>query len=112
MDAYHGLFTFRLAERMRVTCDVLAENLPSEFTFERPQGGYFIWIEGPEGFKAQEFKCKDVVIMPGIKASGNRENPSDICARSFRISIAYYQSHELSGAVAKLCQALRESSIQ
>ncbi|MBJ7332576.1 MAG: PLP-dependent aminotransferase family protein [Solirubrobacteraceae bacterium] len=37
-----------LAERVDILCDALAEHLP-EATFQKPEGGYFMWVSLPEG---------------------------------------------------------------
>ncbi|MGK2936264.1 MAG: PLP-dependent aminotransferase family protein [Solirubrobacteraceae bacterium] len=37
-----------LAERVDILCDALAEHLP-EAMFQKPEGGYFMWVSLPEG---------------------------------------------------------------
>ncbi|MFA9272748.1 MAG: PLP-dependent aminotransferase family protein [Baekduiaceae bacterium] len=37
-----------LAERVDILCDALTEHLP-EATFQKPEGGYFMWVSLPEG---------------------------------------------------------------
>ena len=99
--------------RMKDVSDYFVQNLPPNFKFEPPKGGYFIWIEGPENFDASQFssKCKSeicVEVMPGEKASGNQKNPSEVCLRSFRISIAFYPRDTLMEAARKLCSFLKK----
>ncbi|MDO8210069.1 PLP-dependent aminotransferase family protein [Conexibacter sp. CPCC 206217] len=57
-----------LKERADALCDALAEQLP-EARFVRPEGGYFLWVEMPEGFDADAlFKAaaeRGVAIVKG-----------------------------------------------
>jgi 2-aminoadipate transaminase len=48
---------------------VLEEHLPEGFTFSRPEGGMFIWAEGPEGMDLEKTYWKaverNVAYVPG-----------------------------------------------
>lgn len=38
--------------RLKLILNELEQNMPGGFTWSKPDGGMFIWIEGPEGFDA------------------------------------------------------------
>ena len=96
------------SEKMISVCEYLKNNIPSGFSFETPQGGYFIWITGPMNFNGTEFNEKlfeteKVAVLPGEKASSDMENVSK---NSIRISIAFYEKDVLLKGVIRLCKAL------
>ena len=95
-------------DRMDSFCAILAEKLPSGFLFDRPQGGYFIWIRGPAhlGFNAETFlnSNKGLRFLLGHKASSSSV---DTFANAFRISIAYYDLATLAQAANLLCEGLK-----
>lgn len=47
----------------------LAENMPAGFSWNRPDGGMFLWLEGPEGFDAEQLQqaclARGVAFVPG-----------------------------------------------
>ncbi|XP_072017691.1 uncharacterized protein [Amphiura filiformis] len=86
-------------------CQVLRENMPKGTKFHEPQGGYFIWIELPEGADVSTLRqiCMDehkISFLPGHTCSpeGNYQN-------CLRISFSYYPKEELVRAVTVLCEA-------
>nr|KAG5712080.1 hypothetical protein BaRGS_020806 [Batillaria attramentaria] len=58
-------------KRCDAVCEILRDNLPPGCKFEKPQGGFFIWIEFPEDvdtFKMVQFIAKEykVSFFPGV----------------------------------------------
>jgi 2-aminoadipate transaminase len=55
--------------KYRAMLSVLEEHLPEGFTFSRPEGGMFIWAEGPEGMDLEKTYWKaverNVAYVPG-----------------------------------------------
>ena len=47
----------------------LERHLPEDFTWSRPEGGMFVWIQGPQGFDAVELQNRvierGVAFVPG-----------------------------------------------
>ena len=47
----------------------LANYFPTEFTWSRPEGGMFVWVEGPPGYDMealyQKAVKKNVAFVPG-----------------------------------------------
>ena len=57
------------APRRQAMLDALARHLPEDFRWTRPDGGMFVWVEGPRGFDAEALygECvrKGVAYVPG-----------------------------------------------
>ena len=97
-----------LGIRMKAACDILEAELPQGFTFERPQGGYFVWISGPSNFDSTKFcdqnlSSMKVAVLAGERASGDRQKPQ---RNSLRISIAYFQTDLITEGCKRICTAL------
>lgn len=104
-------------QRMRSVLKVLDSNLPKEFKCLKPQGGYFIWVSGPENWNALEFSkwCKtnySVQTLAGSAATAFRNVETDQpvlkCSNAIRLSIAFYEMDQLEEAAHRLCNALQE----
>ena len=96
-------------QRMHLATEFLTKNLPNKFHFEVPQGGYFIWIQGPEDFDGSDFAKKasenGVEVLPGQRAAGNRLDPGKN-QNAIRLSIAYYKCDSLLEGCRRLCHVL------
>ncbi|XP_072037284.1 2-aminoadipate transaminase-like [Amphiura filiformis] len=86
-------------------CQVLRQKMPKGTKFHEPQGGFFIWIELPDGADVSALRqiCMDehkIAFLPGHTCSpeGNYQN-------CLRISFSYYPKEELVRAVTVLCEA-------
>ena len=55
--------------RQQAMLDSLARHLPEDFRWTRPEGGMFVWVEGPKGFDAEELQQRvlerGVAFVPG-----------------------------------------------
>jgi DNA-binding transcriptional MocR family regulator len=91
----------------RVT-KVLSDNLPKSVKFNSPKGGYFIWIEMPQGAKSADvitecltkYKVK-ALVGHMCSATGGSEN-------CIRISFSHYPPDVLEDAVKKLCLVITQ----
>ena len=65
------------APRQLAMLDSLARHLPEDFTWSRPEGGMFVWVEGPKGFDAVELQRRvierGVAFVPGRYFFVNQE---------------------------------------
>jgi len=115
-------------ERMSKVSKALQECLPETFQVSHPEGGYFIWVTGPDDFNATSFNdlCKSkygVEFLPGAKCTSLTEEwiqasnatPTELARmsarNSFRISISFHQKQVLLDAVQQICTALQETDI-
>jgi 2-aminoadipate transaminase len=55
--------------RQQAMLDSLERHLPEDFRWTRPEGGMFVWVEGPKGFDAEELQRRvlerGVAFVPG-----------------------------------------------
>jgi 2-aminoadipate transaminase len=70
----------RYGEQCAVMCDTLDAEMPKGMRYTRPEGGMFVWIELPEGYRAMELfdlaiEAK-VAFVPGMPfyVDGTGEN--------------------------------------
>lgn len=88
--------------------NVLTENLPSNCTFYKPRGGYFIWVKLPDhidGENVCDFILKKYKVF-FIK--GSRFSVENKCKNFVRISFAFHPPETLSKAGKSLCEGLKE----
>ncbi|KAJ8672892.1 hypothetical protein QAD02_004153 [Eretmocerus hayati] len=102
----HLVTTYK--ERMRTLCDTLDGNLPSNCSYRRPAGGYFVWIELPEGCDADPFLkwCQErhkVLAIPGSRFSIEGKSRNYI-----RVSIGFHKAETIEKAARILCNAISE----
>lgn len=57
------------APRQQAMLDALLHHMPEDFRWSRPEGGMFVWVEGPEGFDAERLQQRvverGVAFVPG-----------------------------------------------
>jgi 2-aminoadipate transaminase len=97
-------FAFR--ERRNRLLDALAEHLPAGSEYDRPGGGYFVWVTLPAGVDA-------TTLLPTAESHGASYVPGSAfyvgphhAARHLRLAFTRYPPHELALAVARLGLAL------
>lgn len=93
-----------LRERATTLCDALAQALP-EARFVKPDGGYFLWVEMPEGFDADAlFRAaaeRNVAIVKGTDfLLEGGEN-------AFRLAYAGVTVPQIEEGVGRLADAVR-----
>jgi len=94
-----------LRERRDAACDAIARELP-EAEFVVPEGGYFLWVDLPEGSDvaalAERAKERGVVFVKGtdfLLEGGDH---------SFRIAYSGVSADEVREGVSRLAEAFRE----
>ncbi|XP_071634719.1 2-aminoadipate transaminase [Temnothorax longispinosus] len=93
-------------ERLNILCKTLDQFLPNCCSYQRPGGGYFVWIHLPSDIDATKFIewCQreyKVSAIPGARFSYKGE------AKNFlRISIGFHTKEILETATQTLCRAL------
>lgn len=95
-----------LAERLGVMCDALDEHLP-EARYVRPQGGYFLWLQLPEGTEAGAVHAAaerhGVAFVPGT------EFFLDGGERHLRLAFSGVQQEQIGEAVRRLSAAVTDA---
>ena len=89
--------------------EALEAGLPGSFRWSRPEGGMFVWLEGPPGMDMDAVNQKaverGVAAVPGryfFAAPGQGEN-------TLRLNFTSSDPPTLKRAVSVLCAILRES---
>ena len=105
------LTTLKTAYSQRKTAlsDALRDNLPDEVGFVEPGGGFFIWLEFPDGIDTDHlltaaFK-QNVGFLPGVRFSAQNG------LKNFaRLSFSYYDAPQLEEGAERLGKVIREYS--
>ena len=87
--------------------DALEKNLPSYVTFEKPRGGFYIWLHLPEGTDAtlilQKALEKGVVFV-----TGKTFDPDGIKNDAMRVSFCNTDESAIRKGIPLLAEAIRE----
>ncbi|KAL0108156.1 hypothetical protein PUN28_015030 [Cardiocondyla obscurior] len=105
-DEYLDKITTIYKERLNTLCSTLDRFLPSCCSYQRPEGGYFVWIHLPSDIDATKFitwcqKEYKISAIPGTRFSYTGE-----AKNFFRISIGFHAKEILASAVEILCKGL------
>jgi 2-aminoadipate transaminase len=104
----HSIATVKaaLGERVDVLSAALRSQLP-EASFVQPEGGYFLWIELPEGTDSRAVtaaaKDRGVIVTPGT------EFIVDGGERALRLAYSGVDAAEIDEGVARLADAWRST---
>lgn len=81
----------------------LAEDMPEGFTWSRPDGGMFVWVEGPEGFDMDSVYERSVAsFVPGKYFYANH----DPGPATMRLNFTTAEPEDISRAVGIIGQAI------
>jgi 2-aminoadipate transaminase len=96
------------APRQQAMLESLERHLPEDFTWSRPQGGMFVWIEGPKGFDAVELQRRvierGVAFVPGRYFYVNEEEG----AATLRMNFTAADPDTIEHAVSIIADAIAE----
>lgn len=91
--------------RAHVLADALGELRPLGLEFQRPQGGYFIWVTLPDGLNGDDLLS--AALQRGVRFQpGNLFSPQGTQGNKLRLCFAFYEEEELRGGVQRLEQAM------
>ena len=90
-------------DRQRATLSALARHMPENVGFTRPEGGFHLWVDLPEGASAVP------VYLEGLEhgvavAPGPMHDVDGGYRNCFRISYGHATPDEIAGAVAKIAE--------
>ncbi len=96
------------APRQQAMLEALERHLPEDFTWSRPEGGMFVWIEGPKGFDAVELQARvverGVAFVPGRYFYVNEE----VGAATLRMNFTAADPATIEHAVSVIADAIAE----
>lgn len=98
----------RLRETFRLRAEALADALDSlPVKFQRPSGGYFIWVTLSGGVDSAELL--PLALEQGVRfQAGNLSSPAGTQSDKARLCFAYYDEADLREGVRRLGRALEE----
>ncbi|MDF4251078.1 PLP-dependent aminotransferase family protein [Streptomyces sp. WMMB303] len=106
LDAHLARVRDAYRERRDALLDGLAAALPPGSTWNRPQGGMFVWARLPEGRDATELLhdavARDVAYVPGAPFFAGPGDPA-----SLRLSFTTHSPEEIREGLRRLGGALR-----
>lgn len=92
--------------RQAAMLDALARCMPSDFKWSRPEGGMFIWVEGPEGMDMRsvydEAVRRNTAFVPGEFFFAHPGEGRETLRLNFTMAVPA----RLEKAVAVLCEVL------
>ena len=95
------------SRRKKALTGALRENLPDTVHFVEPDGGFFIWLEFPDGVDTAKMQAAardhKVGFLPGVKFSGQKG-----LNNFMRLSFAYYDVPELEEGARRLGKVVKE----
>lgn len=93
-------------ERCDRMLDALAERMPESVEWTEPDGGFFVWVELPDGIDAEELLPaaaeEGVTYLPGEMFF-----PDDRGANGLRLSFSHVSFEEMDQGIAALARAVR-----
>lgn len=94
------------ARRIEAMDSALQKHLAGWMRWQRPQGGYFFWLEGPPGFAAASYRKAALAAGTGFQAGGVFSAGSDL-DNYLRLSFAHYGVDEIHAGIDRLGRVLR-----
>ncbi len=92
--------------RQQAMIDALGAHLPEDFVYTRPEGGMFIWVEGPPGFDAEALQHRilerGVAFVPGKYFYVNPEGKQN----TFRMNFTAADPATIERAIAIVGDAI------
>jgi 2-aminoadipate transaminase len=97
----------RVVSRKRdAVCDALARHLGDLCTWNRPAGGYFIWVRVPE--ECDTARLDELAVAAGIRyGTGRAFSAADRPVPYFRLSFAYAPLDAIEAGVAEMARCVR-----
>ncbi len=96
------------APRQQAMLEALERHLPEDFHWSRPEGGMFVWVEGPKGFDAEKLqrRCleRGVAFVPGKYFFANPEHGGE----TLRMNFTAADPATIERAVSLICDAIAE----
>lgn len=105
-------YSTKYSERLRAAAAVLKAKLPAGCSFDRPRGGYFIWIRFPEGVDCNEFNQYSLKNFGVTAIAGSRFATGGTHRNFLRITFAFHEAEYLKESVEKLCQAAEQYLVE
>ncbi|MDP4271216.1 MAG: PLP-dependent aminotransferase family protein, partial [Bacteroidota bacterium] len=87
--------------------ECLKANLPSYVTFVEPRGGFYIWLQLPEGTDATEI-LKKAIDKGVVFVSGVTFDPHETRKNAIRVSYCNTAVDVIQKGIPVVCEAIKE----
>jgi 2-aminoadipate transaminase len=98
------------APRQQAMIEALEAHLPEDFKFTRPEGGMFIWVEGPKGFDAEALQARllerGVAFVPGKYFYVNPESNGN----TFRMNFTAADPETIERAISTMGDVIAKTA--
>jgi DNA-binding transcriptional MocR family regulator len=105
LEEYLARIRAEYRRRSQAMVRALEEALDPAIRFERPKGGFFVWLRLPEGRDAAALlpaaHAEGVGFLPGSRASVTGEAKDRL-----RLCFTYYREEEIDSAIRRLAKVL------
>jgi 2-aminoadipate transaminase len=88
-------------------CDAMAEYLPENFTFTKPQGGMFTWVTMPNNYSSlkvfNEAQKRNMAFVPGVPFYIDRKDAS-----TMRLNFSCSEPNIINEGIKRLAKAIEQ----
>eukprot|EP00058_Branchiostoma_floridae_P008250 XP_002593738.1 hypothetical protein BRAFLDRAFT_124477 [Branchiostoma floridae] len=95
------------ADNMNAVHKIITEEWPTGVSCHLPKGGFFIWVEFPQGFSCAELKNTCIRDHNVSFYVGSICSPQGLFGNCLRVCFALYDMETLTDAVRKIGQSAR-----
>jgi DNA-binding transcriptional MocR family regulator len=92
--------------RVEAMDQALHHHLGGLANWQKPQGGYFFWLEMPEGFDAAAMRQRAPEFKTGFQA-GIVSSTKGQFSNCIRLSFAHYNEHQIDEGIGRLATLFR-----
>jgi DNA-binding transcriptional MocR family regulator len=89
-------------------CDALNLNLPSVCQYEKPAGGYFVWIKLPENCDGNELSDHCLKKFKVFAIPGSRFSVEKGFKNFIRLTFAFHNPEVLRDGAERLCKGIED----
>lgn len=97
--------------RLKLILDELEQNIPGEFTWSKPDGGMFIWIEGPEGFDANVAYKKGIARKIAFVPGNTFFVDESVGINTMRLNFTNVSEEEIKEGVKQISEIIKDMVI-
>jgi 2-aminoadipate transaminase len=91
--------------RVEAMDQALRQHLGDVARWQKPQGGYFFWLEMPAGFDAVAMRLKAPSFKTGLQA-GSVSSSQGNFSNFIRLSFAHYNEEQIAEGVARIADLI------
>lgn len=108
VETHLALLKATYRPRLLALCTALRKALPPEVRFLQPEGGFFVWLEFPDGVDTEALL--DPALERGLEfMPGPRFSNRNALRNCMRLSFAYFEIPDLEEGAARLGRLVRET---